>query len=74
MTSVLGRGHARARWYHYLFDLLGFFVERIVERVIARGIGRSLPCTIMISNGRLPRPGAGELAVCLRAILNLAAV
>jgi hypothetical protein len=55
----------------YLFDLLGFFVERIVERVIARGIGRALACTIMISNG-LPRPGAGELAVRLRAIASLA--
>ena len=43
----------------YLFDLLGFFVERIVERVIARGICRGLPCITITSSGiRLPRAGA----------------
>jgi hypothetical protein len=36
----------------YLFDLLGFFAERIVER----GIGRGFPCMMITNTGvRLPR-------------------
>ena len=71
--QVLGQGRGCRGWYHYLFDFGGFFVRRIVVRVIARPIGAGgvpLPCITITSSGtRLPRTEAGE--ALLRAISDL---